>query len=84
MKIDVQGFEMDVLKGAEMTIGRTDIIVLEANNHEGYKGSAKYYDIDRFMRDHNFSLYNIFPSIIDDGKLKEWDMIYLNNYARCV
>lgn len=84
MKIDVQGFEMDVLKGAESTLGRTNIIVLEVNNHEGYLGSAKYYDIDSYLRNHNFSLYNIFPSIIDDGKLKEWDIIYLNNSARCV
>lgn len=84
MKIDVQGFEMDVLKGAEMTLKRTDIIVLEANNHDAYSGSAKYYDIDRYLRDRNFALYNIFPSIVDNDRLKEWDMIYLNNSARCV
>jgi FkbM family methyltransferase len=84
MKIDVQGYEMDVLRGAEMTLKRTDIVVLEANNHDGYKGSAKYYEIDSYLRDHNFTLYNIFPSIVDNGKLKEWDMIYLNNSARCV
>ena len=84
MKIDVQGFEMDVLKGAETTLGRTDIIVLEANNHDGYKGSAKYFDIDNYLRNHNFTLFNIFPSIVDNGKLKEWDMIYMNNSAKCV
>jgi FkbM family methyltransferase len=84
MKIDVQGFEMDVLKGAETTLGRTDIIVLEANNHDGYKGSAKYFDIDNYLRNHNFTLFNIFPSIVDDGKLKEWDVIYMNNSAKCV
>jgi len=83
MKIDVQGYEMDVLKGAEFTLQRTDIIVLETNNHEGYSGSAKYFDIDKFLRDHNFTLYNIFPSIVESGKLKEWDMIYMNNSARC-
>jgi FkbM family methyltransferase len=83
MKIDVQGYEMDVLKGAETTLKRTAIVVLEANNHEGYKGSAKYYDIDRYLRERNFTLYDILPSIVDNGKLKEWDMIYMNNSARC-
>jgi len=84
MKIDVQGYELDVLKGAETTLKRTDIVVLEANNHEGYIGSAKYYDIDRYLRERNFTLYDILPSIVDNGKLKEWDMIYMNNSARCV
>jgi FkbM family methyltransferase len=84
MKIDVQGFELDVLKGAETTLKRTDIVVLEANNHEGYAGSAKYYDIDNYMRAHNFTLYDILPSIVDNGKLKEWDVIYMNNSAKCV
>ncbi len=83
MKIDVQGYEMDVLKGAETTLKRTDIIVLEANNHEGYTGSAKYYDIDKYLRERNYTLYDILPSIVDNGKLKEWDMIYMNNSARC-
>jgi FkbM family methyltransferase len=84
LKIDVQGFELDVLKGAEVTLKRTDVIVLEANNHDGYVGSPKYYDIDDFLREHNFTLYDILPSIVDNGKLKEWDLIYLNNLAQCV
>jgi FkbM family methyltransferase len=84
MKIDVQGFELDVLKGAEATLKRTDILVLEANNHNGYVGSPKYYDIDKFIREHDFTLYDILPSIVDNGKLKEWDLIYLNNLAQCV
>jgi FkbM family methyltransferase len=83
MKIDVQGYEMDVLKGAETTLKRTDLVVLEANNHQGYSGSAKYYDIDGFLREHDFTLFDILPSIVENGKLKEWDMIYMNNSARC-
>jgi FkbM family methyltransferase len=84
MKIDVQGFELDVLQGAEVTLKRTDIVVLEVNNHNGYVGSPKYYDIDKFLREHNFTLYDILPSIMDNKKLKEWDVIYLNNLAQCV
>lgn len=84
MKIDVQGFEMDVLKGAELTLKITDIVVLEANNHDGYVGSSKYYDIDNYLREHNYTLYDILPSIVDNCKLKEWDVIYLNNSAQCV
>ncbi|HLN55267.1 MAG TPA: FkbM family methyltransferase [Bacteroidales bacterium] len=83
MKIDVQGYEMNVLKGAEKTLERTKVIVLEANNHEGYSGAPKYYETDEFLRNHNFTLYDILPSIFEKGKLKEWDVIYLNKSAEC-
>lgn len=84
MKIDVQGYELNVLKGARTTLNRTDLVVLEANNHDGYKGSAKYYETDQFLRERGFTLYDIIPSIVDNGKLKEWDMIFMNNSSKCI
>jgi FkbM family methyltransferase len=84
MKMDVQGYEMNVLKGAEKTLAKTKVIVMEANNHEAYSGAPKYYETDAFLRDHNFTLYDILPSIFERGKLKEWDVIYLNNSAACM
>jgi FkbM family methyltransferase len=78
MKIDVQGFELEVLKGAEMTIERTYIVILEVNNHNGYSGSPKYYDIDLKLRESGFFLYDLCPSTRDNGRLKEWDVIYIN------
>lgn len=83
MKIDVQGYELNVLSGAEKTLDRTSIIVMEANNHEGYSGAPKYFETDLFLREHNFILYDILPSIFEKGKLKEWDVIYLNNKEEC-
>lgn len=84
MKVDVQGYELDVLKGAEITLKRTDVLVLEVNNHNVYVGSPKYYEIDNYLRENNFTLYDILPSVVDNCKLKEWDVIYLNNNAVCV
>jgi FkbM family methyltransferase len=78
-KIDVQGFELEVLKGAVRTLKNTNVIVLEMNNHDGYKGAPKYYEIDEYLRNNNFTLYDIFPSFKDEDRLKEWDSIYLNN-----
>jgi FkbM family methyltransferase len=83
IKIDVQGYEMNVLKGAEATMKRAKIILLELNNHDGYVGSPKYYEIDNYLRDHHFQLYDILPSILEKGKLKEWDAMYLNSSAIC-
>jgi FkbM family methyltransferase len=78
MKLDVQGFELEVLKGAKNTLQRTSLIVLEVNNHEGYVGSPKYFELDSFLRENNFELFDIFPSLKDNDKLKEWDAIYVN------
>ena len=83
IKIDVQGYEMNVLKGAEASLKRAKIVLLEANNHDGYVGSPKYFTIDNYLREHHFTLYDILPSIFDKGKLKEWDVIYLRNSAIC-
>jgi len=77
LKIDVQGYELEVLKGAADTLRRTAVVVLELNNHENYEGSPKYYQLDECMRQNGFILYDIFPSLKDKGRLKEWDTIYL-------
>jgi FkbM family methyltransferase len=78
MKIDVQGFELEVLKGASRLLENTYIVLLEVNNHNGYIGSPKYFEIDQAMRDYGFIICDICPSTRDKGRLKEWDVIYVN------
>jgi len=78
LKIDVQGYELEVLTGGAATLARTRLIVLEMNNHDGYKGAPKYYTIDEHLRAHGFLLFDMFPSLKDNGQLKEWDAIYIN------
>ena len=77
IKIDVQGYELEVLRGATSTLTRTSIIVLEMNNHSYYSGAPKYYEVDQHLRGNNFILYDIFPSTKDKGQLKEWDSVYV-------
>ncbi len=79
MKLDVQGHELEVLKGAVNTLKNTAIVVAEMSNHHNYKGAPLYYDIDEFLRRNNFSLYDQCLSLKEDGKLLEWDGIYVNN-----
>ncbi|MBW8050454.1 MAG: FkbM family methyltransferase [Cytophagales bacterium] len=79
IKIDVQGFELEVLKGGINTLHRTKLIVLEMMNHDLYQGVPEYYVIDEYLRSINFSLFDMIPSIRQNKKLYEWDAIYLNN-----
>ncbi len=79
LKMDVQGFEMEVIKGAENTLLRTKIIVLEINNHDGYRGGPTYFEIDAYLRLRNFQLFDLLPNLRDEGKLLDWDAIYVNS-----
>ena len=78
LKMDVQGFELEVLRGGQNTLRRTAIVVVEMQNHDLYVGAPKYSDLDEFLRGGNFELYDVIPSIRQDKKLYEWDSIYVN------
>jgi len=47
--LDVQGFELEVLKGAGTCLENFDYILCELNIKKSYKGSAGVEDIDTFM-----------------------------------
>ncbi|TNE78345.1 MAG: FkbM family methyltransferase [Bacteroidetes bacterium] len=78
MKLDVQGFELNVLKGAGEELKKVKYIIMEVSNHDGYSGAPLYHEIDAWMRENNFELADLFPGIKESGFLKEWDCIFLN------
>ena len=78
MKMDVQGFELEILKGGQSTLRRTDLIVLEMQNHDYYRNAPMYYDLDKFLREQHFVCWDIIPSLRKEFKLKEWDAIYVS------
>lgn len=78
LKLDVQGFELNVLEGCGEDLKRVKYVLLEVSNHHGYKEAALYYDLDAYLRDKGFQVADIFPGIKSNGFLKEWDCIYLN------
>ena len=52
--IDVQGYELEVLKGAKRSLDRCNYIFIEVNRAETYQGCAMIKDIDEFLYDHGF------------------------------
>lgn len=79
LKMDVQGYELEILKGGTETLKRTDILLLEMQNHHYYTNAPMYFDLDKFLREQNFSFWDIIPSLRGNNKLKEWDAIYVSN-----
>jgi len=54
INMDVQGYELSVLKGAEKTLENIDLIISEINREEMYKNCAKVEDIDNYLSSYNF------------------------------
>jgi len=95
LKIDIQGAELKALKGSIKTLQKTRLIIIEMSNHEIYKNSCKYYEIDEFLISQNFQILDLIPSLsaFDLKEYKkynlfkfqtiEWNGIYCNlNYIK--
>ena len=80
LKIDTQGYELEVLKGAQtlMREDRIQMIYLEVNFAELYVGLPRVDDIFRFLLDNNFRLVS-FYEFAHQGHLASWsDALFLN------
>lgn len=55
INIDVQGYELEVLKGGKEFLGTIDYIMTEVNRDEVYLGCAKIDEIDDYLKHYGFS-----------------------------
>ena len=76
LKIDVQGFEMEVLKGAGSLLGKIPIIMFEASLRELYEGEPKLRDMLTFLSTQGHEVTDIFRGISNaHGDLLQVDII---------
>jgi len=59
LKVDVQGAELDVLRGAEGSLGAVRIVETEVEFQQLYEGQPLFTDVDRFLRDRGFVLWRL-------------------------
>jgi len=60
MKIDVQGYELQVLQGTEKLLPRVTHVVVECSFTELYVGQALADDVVAYLHDQNFRLSGIY------------------------
>ena len=79
LKIDVQGYEMSVLKGAEETLAKSDIIIIETSFQELYKNQPMFKDIYEFLSKYNFDYCGCLEQIYDErnGRILQADSIFV-------
>ncbi len=54
LKIDVQGYEMQVLKGAELVLQQANVIIIETSFYELYKNQPLFEDIYSYLISKDF------------------------------
>jgi FkbM family methyltransferase len=79
MKIDVQGYEMKVLRGAEKTLPRVDHIFVEAGIQQLYEGAPLFSEVFEFLRDRGFHLMTLRAWHRGNHVLMETDMLFRRN-----
>lgn len=78
LKIDTQGFEMEVLKGAENVLDKIIGLQLEMSITEMYNNEPLYDEIISYLKNNGFKLYQIEPGFTDEktGRLLQFDGIF--------
>lgn len=76
IKIDTQGSELNILKSGTEALKKTQLILVEMNNHELYKNGCRYYEVDEFLRKQQFRLVDMIVVYRPDGLAAEYDAIY--------
>jgi FkbM family methyltransferase len=81
LKVDTQGFEMPVLRGAEKLLQSLAGVQLELSLTELYDGQVLYLDMLRWLADRGFELWNVMPGFVDQasGRLLQFDGIFFRS-----
>ena len=76
LKIDVQGYELKVLEGAEATLPRIDHIFVETGIVPFYEEAPRFTDIYQFLSQRGFHLMAMQAWHRGNHKLMETDMLF--------
>jgi|SRR5579871_3585464 len=59
LKLDVQGYELEVLKGAPKTLAMAEVVLLEVSTIELYEGAPLFHEVIAFMHSHGYRAHDI-------------------------
>lgn len=78
LKIDTQGYEEQVLKGATETIKKTSVLQVEISLIELYQGQKLFVEMIQIIEEMGFELWGIEPAFINpiNGRVLQVDAIF--------
>ena len=77
LKIDVQGYEMNVLRGALRTLSQTHTLLIEVNFVPHYEEASGFDELHAFLTAAGFRLYGMSPPYFDRGRPLWADAAYV-------
>lgn len=79
IKMDVQGYELEVFAGGQQTLTHAEVIVMEVSLLRVIKGAPLMHEVVRYMKEHGFLAYDICSFIRRplDNALCQTDMIFV-------
>lgn len=81
LKIDVEGFEFEVLQGASRTLAKTHAVIIEVSlTRAEKKGESPLIRLLSILQQHGFKTVNIIPSWYDPKN--KWQPVEFNVLAR--
>lgn len=79
LKLDVQGYEINVLKGSPKLLEKVDVIIAETSFYELYENQTLFKDVFDFLHQHNFRYVGNMEQLQDsnDGKILQADSVFI-------
>jgi FkbM family methyltransferase len=80
VKIDVQGFEEDVLRGAIKSLDKVKLIEVEIVFVNLYEKKSSFFKIESILNEYNFELFSLSSISLsrNDDRIKNVDALYYN------
>jgi FkbM family methyltransferase len=84
LKLDVQGYEKQVLAGAGKILERIDVIICEVSFQPLYEGQALFEDMRSYLREMGFIFAGTYGSLHSpiDGNILQADAIFMKQELR--
>ncbi len=79
LKIDVQGYELQVLKGAERILHQISLVLVETSFQPLYEGQCSFEQVYDFMKTHGFKYAGSYEQLLSpiDGTILQTDSLFI-------
>ncbi len=77
LKLDVQGFELEVLKGAKNILKNIEYVIIEANLEKLYTNQPTFTEVNSFLNENEFELHGMLDfNLGNKNRYIEIDLLY--------
>jgi hypothetical protein len=77
LKLDVQGYELEVLRGAEATLRQTRAVLCEVSFREFYTGQPLFTEVVAYLGARGFTLHALAEGTALGAPLVQADALFL-------